>query len=144
MCAVKYTKKGKLIVPEKVDKYTVTGVKGADDVSSIVIDSLHKGITEVVLADTIQRLEQDVFWMASFQKIKFPKNLTYIGDYALYGNCLEEITLPNKLKFIGYKAFAKPLYSSDKNIIPDGVDKLSKSIFIPKSVKAIEDGQLYL
>ncbi len=140
MCAVKYTKKGKLTVPKKVGKYTVTGVKKMDGVVGETIGSLHKGITQVILADTIKKLGAYVFEFSSFTKIKLPKDLTRIEEYALYGNHLKEIHLPSKLKYVGERAFVRTFYAKDKDIVPDGVDQLPKSILIPESVKTIEDG----
>lgn len=140
MCAVKYTKKGKLTVPKKVGKYTVTGVKKIDGVIGGTIGTLHKWIEQVILADTIKKLGAYVFEFSSFTKIKLPKDLTRIEEYALYGNHLKEIHLPSKLRYVGEKAFIRTFYAKDKDIIPDEVKQLPKSILIPESVKTIEDG----
>lgn len=67
----------------------------------------HEEITEVVLPDTVTKLEDEVFVnCTSLKKVTLPKNLTVLPSGTFFGcDALEEIVFPEKLKVIEAEAF---------------------------------------
>ena len=92
----------KIVVPEKVDGKTVTGIGRLFIASSVV-----KNVTDVTLPETITTLYDYAFSRCNgLKNINLPESLSWIGNYAFYNNhSLEQINLPSNLKSIGSRAF---------------------------------------
>ena len=83
-----------------------------------------EGATTVSLPESLLEIDECAFSGCAIKSIKFPSNLTTIGDYAFQElRKLTSITLPDKLETIGTRAFF-----DCTNL---------KSVTIPSSVKSI-------
>ena len=89
-----------IIIPEKLDGYTVTAV-GASALKN------NKKVIKVSLPDTVTSIGNYAFsGCINLQKINFPQNLVTIGGYA-YAGCkgIEKIEVPGSVTSIGEGAF---------------------------------------
>lgn len=75
----------KVILPE--------GVKVIED-NAFIADSYSKGVEEINLPSTLERLEDYALAYTKIKKITVPDNIKYIGKYAFRDSELTEIILP--------------------------------------------------
>lgn len=67
---------------------------------------IRSSITELVLPDTVERIDDDAFYGCyDLKKVVFSNNLQEIGDRAFYMSGLESISFPASLRTIGDCAF---------------------------------------
>ena len=92
--------------------------------------------TEYTVPDGVKRIGADAFYSALLDTGKFedpiivrlPAGLTEIGDRAFLGSGIEEIELPDSLRFIGAEAFAR-CWSLREITIPEGVTEVRAGTF---------------
>jgi len=58
-------------------------------------------LEEVVIPNTVTRLEDDCFWRASLRSITIPSNVSYIGRYAIDTYRMSNITIPSAVTTMG-------------------------------------------
>ena len=103
-----------------------------------------KGLTSVVMPDSITNIGMDSFYGNKITSVNIPTSIASIGTAAFSGNKLTQVTLPDSVTYIGGEAFAYNNITSvvfPKNItqIGSGVFQNNNimSIIIPESVKYI-------
>lgn len=85
----------KVVVPDGV---TVIGTKVFAD---------NKSVEEIVLPDSVTKIEERAFTECSLKSITLPDTITYIGDAAFFNcNLLKEIKMPDTVRYIGKDVFA--------------------------------------
>ncbi len=121
-----YTKPtGQLVIPEsfricgKTFK-TISIGKGA--FSSI--DS----ITDVVLPEGIQQIEESAFWGVKCTKIELPSTLKTIGDSAFYSSLIKHVVLPSALTAIGACCFCA-CHNLNKVVLNEGLVSIGMLAF---------------
>lgn len=81
-------------------------------------------LKSIQLPETLTQIPYDCFYNCrSLSSVNIPANVTRIDNYAFYNAALSEVTLNDKLEYIGYESFYR------NNL---------KSLVIPASVKNIE------
>ena len=150
----------KIIIPDQIGEYLVVGIKkGAFDCNST--------IEEVVLPDSIVKIDSAFWNCPNLKKVNLPKSLVELGRTA-FKNCpkLQRTEIPAGLKKIGEEAFSDcPGFADDngfvivrdalfgyygtaeKVVVPEGVKtiapfafferKMIKEVVFPKSLKKI-------
>ena len=129
-----------ITIPAQIDGRAVT-VIGEEAFQDSAIEN-------VILPDTVERIEDKAFYRVLLQSINFPDGLENIGDYAFVYAEFESISLPTTLKSIGRGAFyCTPLRSL---IIPEGVEYIGDQAFqenwqltsvrLPSTLKEISSG----
>lgn len=86
---------------------TIPATVGGQPVTVIGTDAARRayGLTEVVLPNSVLRLESGAFG-GGISKINLPKGLQYIGDSALSGYKGTELTLPQSVTYLGFRALS--------------------------------------
>lgn len=65
-----------------------------------------KQLKHLTLPDTLSRIENFGLYACSFAEIKLPRNLQYLGTYAMVDNeYIQTLTIPSNVKSIGYQSF---------------------------------------
>lgn len=117
-----------LVIPEKINGYTVTGIK-----RSVFDHNKSKGfvVENVTLPDTIDYLEDGVFRSSTIVSVNIPKKLRTIPSYTFY-KCenLKNITFHDDILAVSSSAFMYTDIELPENIqdmisIDDGYVKLS-------------------
>ncbi len=110
-----------LVIPATFDGLPVT-VIGEDAFAT------NWYIEDVVLPDTVIKIEAGAFERTPLKSITIPDGVTKIGEYAFYKTDLENIVIPDGVKTIGNKAFGmcKKLASVT---IPDSVTTIGERAF---------------
>lgn len=151
-----------VVIPEKVDKYTVTSIGTAFANSSIVSISLPdtitsipsrafyfcSALTEINIPENVTSIGDNAFYYCTnISSIEIPDNVVSIGRYAFY-DCdgLTELVIPDSVETVGSYAFAyldaltSASLSSSVTAIPNGLfrgcKKLSE-IVLPDTLKTI-------
>ena len=121
-----------------------------DDVTvEIIGDSAFedKQLTEVILPDSIIKIENNAFDCNQLSSIIIPEGVIFIGACAFRFNKLESIKIPDNVTEIGKAAFSSNKLSSIT--FPNGITKIGDYLFsnnelsnliIPDSVTEIGDG----
>lgn len=137
---------GEIIIPEEIKGVPVIEI-GAECFREC------KGITSVVIPDSIKTIGQNAFWLCfHLNSVNIPKNITVI-EAGVFNSCtsLKSVTIPNSVTAIGSTAFmgCDSFISVD---IPDSVASIGeeaflscthlKSITIPESVTSIGEKAL--
>ena len=153
---------------------TITGYNNAGGLDVVIPPSINgvqvlkigdrafvsKGLTNVVIPDTVTNLEYMSFGYNALSNIEFPNSLIEIGGRAFCGNMLSNleigdnvisieehafsenqlvnVTLNNKLKYIGESAFWKN--SIKEVIIPDSVTKIGLAAYAVNAITYVELG----
>ncbi|NBD27734.1 leucine-rich repeat domain-containing protein, partial [Paenibacillus glycinis] len=106
-----------------------------------------KGLTSVVIPDTVTTLSTYAFRYDHLTSIDLPDSLTTLGASSLEGNRLTSVTFPDKVLTIGSYAFY--MNSLASVFIPEGVTTIGGGAFdrnllvnvvIPSSMSRILDG----
>ena len=100
--------------------YAVTGIGECEEYELVIPNSYNGlpvtvigdnalygyGLTDVVLPDTLKRIEHSALSANDLESIIIPEGVTYIGDY-VFENCefLMDITIPDSVTYIGFNAF---------------------------------------
>ena len=133
---------GKIVIPDGV-----TGIQGSS-LNSAFWE--RKGITEVVIPDSVTTIDRNAFYKCtSLEKVTIGKNVKSIGDLAFFDcSSLESVEIPDSVTTIGKEAFHQ-CYALKSVVIGDGVTTIGdsafwnsenlKSLTLGKSVKTISD-----
>lgn len=94
-----------------------------------------KGIKEIILPPTLQKIGVGAFSGTGIKKIELPSNITEISDALFKGSLLEEITLPQSVASIGEEAF----YDSNlqRIVFHDGIKYVGKRAFYNNKLEEI-------
>lgn len=94
-----------------------------------------KGIKEIILPPTLQKIGVGAFSGTGIKKIELPSNITEISDALFKGSLLEEITLPQSVASIGEDAF----YDSNlqRIVLHDGIKYVGKRAFYNNKLEEI-------
>lgn len=94
-----------------------------------------KGIKEIILPPTLQKIGVGDFSGTGIKKIELPSNITEISDALFKGSLLEEITLPQSVASIGEEAF----YDSNlqRIVLHDGIKYVGKRAFYNNKLEEI-------
>ncbi|MDE6191516.1 MAG: leucine-rich repeat domain-containing protein [Muribaculum sp.] len=94
-----------------------------------------KGIKEIILPPTLQKIGVGAFSGTGIKKIELPSNITEISDALFKGSLLEEITLPQSVASIGEEAF----YDSNlqRIVLHDGIKYVGKRAFYNNKLEEI-------
>lgn len=138
VCITKYKgNDASLKIPAEIEGLPVTRLKGQP--KEAVVGST---VTSVELPDTVTIIDDYAFYKASIQTITLPASLTSIRWHAfMYCKDLENVQLPDKLKYIRNEAFfGCPKAFGEKLVIPDGIETIDEMSFADISGK--DDGTL--
>lgn len=94
-----------------------------------------KGIKEIILPPTLQKIGVGAFSGTGIKKIELPSNITEISEALFKGSLLEEITLPQSVVSIGEEAF----YDSNlqRIVLHDGIKYVGKRAFYNNKLEEI-------
>ena len=97
-----------VIIPEKIDGITVTEISNGiwTETLGSVGAFAKKGITSVIMPDTITYIGTFAFRDNAIKTLKLSENLKTINDEAFGFNQIENITFHDKLTYIGFSAFS--------------------------------------
>lgn len=115
--------KGKVIIPERVENYTVTKI-GDYAFSS-------RSLTNVEIPNTVTEIGEGAFNdCRDLESIEIPNSVTKIGDYAFY-RCyiLKSVTFGNSVTEIGDYAFYNCYIFLTSVEIPNSVTKIGRRAF---------------
>ena len=133
---------GKIVIPDGV-----TGIQGGS-LSSAFWE--RKGITEVVIPDSVTSIGMNAFYKCtSLEKVTIGNNVKSIGDLAFFDcSSLESVEIPDSVTTIGKEAFHQ-CFALKSVVIGDGVTTIGdsafwnsrklKSLTLGKSVETISD-----
>ena len=96
-----FTNTGSIItIPDKLDGQNIKGIG-----IGVFND---RGISEVILPDGINYIDNQAFYNNEIIKITLPNTLKKIGEYVFYNNCINSISFEStsKLETIGKDAFS--------------------------------------
>ena len=103
-----------VVIPKKINNLTV---------SKIGISSFYdKGLTSVVIPNTITIIGSDSFHSNELTSITIPSSVIMIGDNAFNSNQLTSLEIPNSVIMINYHAFMSNLITDVR--IPSSVESL--------------------
>ena len=108
ICIEKYLgNSNRIIIPETVDGKDVTSISGAKPYRTGVDDWI-----EIVLPNTLKRIEEAAFYSDCIKGISLPDGLEYIGRIAFSWSAIDHIIIPASVKRIEEAAFSlcKNLY----------------------------------
>ena len=127
----------KVIIPDQIGEYPVIGIKkGAFTCNS--------AIEEVILPDSIEKIE-NAFWNCpNLKKLNLPKNLVELGSTA-FKDCpkLQRAEIPAGLKKVGEEAFSNcPSFADESGFvivggILFGYYGTAEKVIVPGGVKTI-------
>lgn len=92
------TVSGKIIIPNSFNGITVSTIAGKG------FSSLNN-VEEIVLPETITRIERSSFFYSSYSSINLPSSLEYIGPNAFSFSKLDTFNVPKSVKVIEPQAF---------------------------------------
>lgn len=90
-----------LKIPEKIN------IQGEEFLIKSIGDKAfeHKGITKLVLPDTLEEIGWGAFLGNEIEELVIPDSVVNIGDVSFSGNKIKKLTLGNNVKEIGFIAF---------------------------------------
>lgn len=104
-------------------------VPGTKTLKPLITNNLKRSIREVVIPDSIERIQSEALGWLEIKALVFPNSITEIPNWCCCG-CGEllTVTLPSQLKKIGAGAFryCRSLYAID---IPDSVEEIDMLAF---------------
>lgn len=133
---------GKIVIPDGV-----TGIQGSS-LNSAFWE--RKGITEVVIPDSVTTIDRNAFYKCtSLKKVTIGKNVKSIGDLAFFDcSSLESVEIPDSVTTIGEEAFWQ-CFALKSVVIGNGVTTIGdhafeksyklESLTLGKSVETISD-----
>ena len=133
---------GKIVIPDGV-----TGIKGGVSIAAFYD---RKGITEVVIPDSVTAISSYAFYGCSaLEKVTIGKNVESIGNRAFMDcKALTSVEIPDSVTTIGKEAFWQ-CFALESVVIGDGVTTIGdsafwnsrklKSLTLGKSVETISD-----
>lgn len=92
-----------VVIPEKIKGKTVTTI--SDTVWNSYKVFNHKGLTSVVIPDTVTYIGSNAFWGNNISNVKFGNRLEVIKSEAFASNSLKQLSFPPSLTYIGTGAF---------------------------------------
>ena len=126
--------KGKLIVPDYVMGKPVVAVCGMRIYGGP--DFRQTAITGVIFPDTVKKVGYGTFSGCSqFTRVRLPRYLEKIEDYAFEYTALEEVELPYGLKEIGEYAFLSTALEEVE--LPYGLTKIGSGAFANTRLKSV-------
>ncbi len=125
-CNYSFAKKN-IVIPEILDGQKVTGI------STKVF--AEKGITTVILPNSLRTIGPGAFAKNSFVRLQLPDSLKIIEDYAFAKSKLTSILLPPGLEKLGEYAFSENFIT--KITIPESVESIEKFAFSFNGLKEI-------
>ena len=126
--------KGKLIVPDYVMGKPVVAVCGMRIYGGP--DFRQTAITGVIFPDTVKKVGYGTFSGCSqFTRVRLPRYLEKIEDYAFEYTALEEVELPYGLKEIGEYAFLSTALEEVE--LPYGLTKMGSGAFANTRLKSV-------
>ena len=136
-----------VIVPSKIDGYTITKITGDFSNSNGPKPFTAKGnINSIILPEGLLEIGAHAFYYIGLSDVTIPDSVTTIGGYSFTGNQLTSITIPNSIAKITDYTFSHNRLTSVT--IPDSVisidvcafsDNQLTKIIIPNSVEYIEN-----
>lgn len=120
-----------IVIPETM---LVGGV--AKPVTSIRTKAFwNKGLTSVVMPDSITSLGQQAFQSNSLTAVKLPKHITYIGFAAFNANLLASINIPSSVTNIDSAAFSGNAITAVN--LPSGLTNLGAIAFSNNKITSV-------
>lgn len=121
-----------ITIPETVEGKTVKAI-GPGAFTRVMIgeeDHARTRLKTVVLPETIESIGNEAFYRASgLQQINLPDGVKFIGDHAFAGCDLQELKIPGNVESIGDYAF----YFA-------GGDEAFEKLSLPKTLKRVGEG----
>jgi hypothetical protein len=121
---------------------------GGVPVTSIAMNSFtFKGITSLIIPDTITSIGGSAFLVNNLTELTIPDSVISIGGSAFFGNNIRSLTLSKNLRSIGDKAFERNQLT--EVVLPDGLETIDVAAFyqnqltsvtIPDSYTSIKGG----
>lgn len=128
--------RGELVIPEKLDGYTVTSIGNGsvtivNGSTSSYRNNGNSSVTKVVIPSGVKKINKGTFYkFTALKEISGMENVTEIGNEAFCDNsALTKITLPNSVQKIGTWAFYGCYRAIGDLIIPESVEELSNGAF---------------
>lgn len=128
-----------VVIPDSIDGVPVT---------SIAMNSFtFKGITSLIIPDTITSIGGSAFLVNNLTELTIPDSVISIGGSAFFGNNISSLTLSKNLNSIGDKAFERNQLT--EVVLPDGLETIDVAAFyqnqltkvtIPESLTSIAGG----
>ena len=147
-----YNKQQKSVIgyiPNKLNEYVVrdgTKTIGRQAFSCEYVENGIK-IINIILPDSLEKIEDKAFYECNIESIKLPENLIYIGSLAFAVSEIKRITIPNGVECIRNEAFAG-CRSLIEIKLPTNLKKIEQSVFhsckslvsinIPQTVNEID------
>ncbi len=126
-----------IIIPSTVGGKPVVSIKGPNSVGLGAFE--YRGLTSVVLPDTLITLGNRAFANNSIASITLPKSLKTIGEYAFQHNSLATLTIPNGVTTIGKFAFHFNLITG-RLTLPDSVSTIGEYAFLANPITSLTLG----
>ena len=86
-----------------------------------------RGLTSVVIPDTVESIGYDAFGVCKLTEVKLPSSLVGIEGFAFYRNKLTKVEFGNKVKTIEPSAFA--LNELEEISLPESLEVIDTSAF---------------
>ena len=109
----------------------MTDIEIADSVESIGEKAFYGclSLKNVTLPSGLERIEKSTFELSGLEQIELPEGLKYIGDYAFKGcSHLESIVIPDSVETIGDGVF-RDCTSLTSVVFPSGLKSIGSSLF---------------
>ena len=132
-----------IIIPEEIDGYTVTEIQDGrwdQAAGQNVGPFVNKGLTSVVIPDTVTYIGQCSFMRNSITYLKLGNSVTTIKNEAFMGNQISSLEIPASVKNISVCAFNGNNLTNI--VIPSTVTNLDAGAFSNNSVTG-DDAYIY-
>lgn len=94
-------------------------------------------ITDVVLPEGIQQIEEFAFFGVNITKIELPSTLKTIGDNAFYRSLIKHIVLPSALTTLGAGCFCA-CHNLNKVVLNEGLVSIGMSAFRGSKITKVD------
>lgn len=133
-------KEGVVVLPSDLDGYKVTHIG----------ESLFEGcetIESVVIPNTVEYIEDRVFYFSSIRYVEIPDSVKSIGKYAFSYTQITSLVIPDSVTYVGEDAFNSCNYLSSVQLgnglteLPSGMFGFCglKNINLPDCITSIDD-----
>ena len=95
-----------------------------------------RGLTSVVIPDTVESIGYDAFGVCKLTEVKLPSALVGIEGFAFYRNKLKKVIFGDKVKKIEPSAFA--LNELEEIDLPEGLELIDTSSFYKNSLSSVK------
>lgn len=95
-----------------------------------------RGLTSVIIPDTVESIGYDAFGVCKLKEVKLPKDLIEIEGFAFYNNRLTDVQFGDKVKIIEPSAFA--MNNLEKIDLPESLEEIGASAFYKNSLNEIK------